>query len=90
MAPDETPAPLHAQVRRLRAVAGQHGLRCEGREYQAHVTVARKVDTAPRCRAPFRVVWQAAEFVLVESITDPAGARYVVRRAWPLSAAQRR
>jgi 2'-5' RNA ligase len=56
----------------------------ETRAFQAHVTVARKVRTAPATAAIAPVPWPARDFCLVESTAAPAGSEYRVIARWPL------
>jgi 2'-5' RNA ligase len=55
------------------------------RPYQPHVTLARKVRRPGRELAMRPVLWPVAEVALVESVTDPDGARYAVLERWPLA-----
>ncbi|MDJ0927688.1 MAG: RNA 2',3'-cyclic phosphodiesterase [Gammaproteobacteria bacterium] len=60
------------------------GLSRDARAFRAHLTLARKVNRAPMTAAPDRPLrWALRGFVLVESITDPKGARYTVAAAFP-------
>jgi 2'-5' RNA ligase len=54
------------------------------RPYRPHVTLARKVRSPAPGLAMRPVRWPAADVALVESVTDPAGARYAVLKRWPL------
>jgi 2'-5' RNA ligase len=80
------PAPLAELVAELRSALADRGFEPERREFQPHLTLARKVLRAPRKRPIEPLEWPAAEFVLAESETGPAGSRYTVRRRWPLLA----
>lgn len=81
----DTPVALAALVEDLRHELAARGFVTETREFRPHLTLARKVRRAPRRAEVEPLVWPAQEFVLVESVTDPAGSRYTVRRRWPLS-----
>lgn len=53
------------------------------RPYQPHVTLARKVRKPAPGLALKPVAWPVTALTLVESVTDPAGARYRPLAAWP-------
>ncbi len=57
------------------------------RPYRPHVTLARKVTMAGGRHPATPIEWRADAFVLVRSVTDPAGAQYEVIRRWPLASA---
>jgi len=79
------PAPLAALVQVLQSIVLGCGGKADNRPFEAHLTLFRKVRRAPRplpAVPPIR--WQVESFVLVESLTDPAGAQYAVLREWPL------
>ena len=79
-----TPAPLVHLVGELRAALMAAGFLPESREYRPHVTLARKVRSAPVASLPEPVVWTADRFALVRSVSDPAGSRYEPQRWWNL------
>ena len=54
------------------------------RPYEPHVTLARKVRRPGRDLGMRPVRWPVTELALVESVTDPDGARYTVLERWPL------
>ena len=58
----------------------------ETRPFRAHVTLARDAHP-PRGVAPDiePIVWRVHELSLIESITEPAGARYERLQSWPLA-----
>jgi 2'-5' RNA ligase len=78
------PASLTDLVSGLRSALVVRGFEPERREFRPHLTLARKVLRAARKRPIEPLAWPAAEFVLAESVTAPAGSRYTVRRRWPL------
>lgn len=82
--PRETPAPLQALVAALRRAAGDCGLEVEGRPYQAHMTLGRKVRRAPGRPQAAPQTWPVQDFALVRSNLLPAGAHYEILRRWPL------
>lgn len=84
LAPSAPPPALHALARDLWAGLAYCGFRPDYRRFRAHVTVAR--SCAPAEVPAFEPVeWPVPEFALVESETLPEGARYTVRRRWPLA-----
>lgn len=59
------------------------GLTRDTKPFHIHLTLARKVREAPEVDPPPLVSWTVPEFVLAESETDPAGARYHVLARFP-------
>jgi RNA 2',3'-cyclic 3'-phosphodiesterase len=51
--------------------------------FRPHVTLARKVAHGSHRLAMQSVIWTFTEFALVESRTDPQGAKYQVLRTFP-------
>ena len=84
LAPIETPVALEHLHRGLTDHARDAGLEVRREAYRPHVTIGRKLRRAPRTRAPFAVRWRASDFALLESFTEPAGARYEIVAKWPL------
>jgi 2'-5' RNA ligase len=78
------PAPLTGLVSGLRSALAARAFEPERREFRPHLTLARRVPRAPRKRPIEPLAWPASEFVLAESVTGPAGSRYLVRQRWPL------
>lgn len=68
------------------------GFEREARPWQPHLTLVRKVSRPPprgeKLPIPRRPARDAAawKLALVESVTDPAGARYTPLARWPLGA----
>jgi len=58
----------------------------EQRPYRPHVTLARKLGHGPKDGRIAPVCWTFDRFVLMESVSTPAGVRYPVLRFWPLTA----
>jgi 2'-5' RNA ligase len=56
----------------------------EERPFKAHVTLARKVRSAPSVVDFAPVPWLVQGFALVESIAQPQGVRYAPLAHWPL------
>lgn len=61
------------------------GIERDFRPLCIHVTLARKVRKPAPGLAMHPVDWPVADLALVESVTDPAGARYAVIASWPLA-----
>lgn len=78
------PHGLARLVAELRASLAAEGFVPEAREYQPHLTLARKVRQAPSVSLPEPIAWPAGRFALVRSVTDPAGSRYEPLRWWNL------
>ena len=58
-------------------------IRPDVRPYKPHVTLARKVRRPASGLALKAVSWPVTALTLVESVTDPAGARYEPIASWP-------
>jgi RNA 2',3'-cyclic 3'-phosphodiesterase len=82
-----TPSALVDLVAHLNAGLSGCGYAPEQRPYQAHVTLSRKAQAAPRRRDTPPIVWPAEEFCLVESVSEEHGSVYRVLARWPLRAA---
>ena len=67
----------------LAAHLGARGFALEPRPFAPHVTLARKIERAPRDRAFEPVGWRATDFALVRS--DTATGKYETLRRWPLA-----
>ena len=78
------PPPLADLVAQLRAALAAQGFEPETRPFRAHMTLARKVTNpvSPVVFEPLR--WPAADFALVESITDRSGSVYTPLATWNL------
>jgi 2'-5' RNA ligase len=74
----ETPEPLRRLSADVWGAIAKAGLAAVPRPLHAHLTLARKVAAEPELTPPRPVAWRVAGFVLVESDTDPDGARYRV------------
>jgi RNA 2',3'-cyclic 3'-phosphodiesterase len=87
LAASSTPGPLAALVQSLRSELLARGFAPEARPFRPHVTLARRVVRAQPSAAgqplqrPLR--WPARAFALVQSVTEPKGARYVELACWP-------
>ncbi|NJD30426.1 MAG: RNA 2',3'-cyclic phosphodiesterase [Gammaproteobacteria bacterium] len=78
------PSPLDSLVTQLRAALAARGFETESRPFRAHLTLARKV-THPVSPVAFEPLhWPAADFALVESITDRSGSVYTPLASWNL------
>lgn len=86
LAPLDTPPALERLAAGLGEALAARGFAIETQPFRAHVTVARQCRRAPRVTGGVDVRWKIAEFALVSSVTDPAGARYRVLETWPLQA----
>ena len=80
----DLPPPLESLVVQLRAALATRGFEPESRPFRAHLTLARKVTNpvSPVSFEPLR--WPAADFALVESITDRSGSVYTPLAIWNL------
>ena len=89
VAPRQVPAGLWSLVEALRATFDECGLQRETRAYQPHITLARKISKACSTTGMDPVPWSIRHFSLVESVTDPQGARYQVLKTWMLEGGPR-
>ena len=85
--PTRIPAEAWSLAGALQHALAGCGIAPDTRAHQPHITLARKVSRAPESDEfqPFQ--WSISHFSLVESVTDPAGARYRVLRSWELGSA---
>jgi 2'-5' RNA ligase len=84
----ELPRPLAELSIELRRALSEHGFQVERRAFRPHLTLARKARLPDPLPAIESVPWPAREFALVQSVTDPGGARYRPLQAWPLRAGE--
>lgn len=84
LGPAAAPDALLILAQRLNAALSVCGYTPEARPYQAHMTLARKVDRPLPVTDIAPIDWEVDGFALVESVTTPAGARYQVLERWPL------
>jgi 2'-5' RNA ligase len=87
LGPAQTPHGLRALSRDLRAAMAGAGVSADTKPFNAHLTLARKVRNEPDLAPPRPVAWPVGGFVLVESDTDPEGARYQVVASFPVGGA---
>ncbi len=88
LGPTLQPEPLLNLVRGLNSAVAHCGFTPEARPFQAHMTLARKVDRYLSVQRIDPIVWPVRQFVLAESVTEPAGTRYQVLSRWPLQDAR--
>jgi 2'-5' RNA ligase len=84
LAPSETPAPLRELHAALVNIAARSHLVNEKRDYVAHITLLRKVVSAPEYPVIKPFTWRADAFSLMESVTLPDGPRYTELASWNL------
>ena len=82
--PVHTPPGLWSLVGSLRTVFESCGLQADTRPYQPHITLARKISRLANDTFITPVPWSIRSFSLVESVTDPRGARYQRLASWTL------
>ena len=84
LAPAYTPEPVLELVRQLNHQSRLAGLPVDERDYNPHLTIARKL-TRPLKPCTFEPIhWDVRKFCLVESVTYEKGARYRVLQSWAL------
>jgi 2'-5' RNA ligase len=84
LAASETPPALDVLVASLRTAISARKLPFDERPYRPHVTLARHVARFDPIATNEPLRWHADSFALVESRTDPSGARYVPLASWLL------
>ena len=82
----ELPESLAALVRNLHLGIAGCGIDLDARPFNAHLTLMRKALVVRRERPLVAVTWRVDDFGLVESKTNPDGARYQVLTRWRLGA----
>lgn len=76
VAPSRVPRQLPELVAALWRVLEGLPVQADTRPYRPHLTVARKVSRPGELALERSVDWPVSEFCLVQSVTDPTGARY--------------
>lgn len=84
IAPTRIPPGLWSLAGELRQLLEDCGLEPEARAYQPHITMARKTRPGTVAGEFEPIHWSIRNFCLVESVTDPAGAKYLPLRFWEL------
>jgi 2'-5' RNA ligase len=84
LGPVHAPPALWSLAGGLRAAFEACGLPVETRPYQPHVTLARKISRLTHDTPITPVHWSIRSFSLIESVTDPRGARYQRLVSWTL------
>ena len=79
------PDALRDLAAELNARLKANGFRTEERPFAAHITLLRNARCGEAPHDPPPIVWQANEFVLVESELKPEGANYRIIGRWPLN-----
>lgn len=86
LAPRQVPQPLDNLVSDLRRLAKRAQLRVEKRQYQPHLTLARRclrAPPAPLTEPDFHL--HCSDFTLFESVAQRNGVRYEQIQSWPLA-----
>ena len=78
LASQKAPDALVILADKLKAVAGQCGIKTDERPFSPHATLARKVRKRLVLPAITPVIWQVREYCLVRSDTRVEGASYQV------------
>ncbi len=82
LASSTVPKALQELVMQLNNIAADYGIKLEGRPYQPHLTLMRKVKK-PAPRLEFQAIdWKVDKFALVESVTHPEGVSYSLCKTW--------
>lgn len=78
------PGPLLALVAELNLAAAACGFASEKRPYEPHITIARHLRQDPGRLAVLPIFWEVERFVLMQSVSDTNGVRYLPLRFWQL------
>ena len=81
----QCPAALAVLAADLRTALAGIGIEGEDRPYVPHITLVRNARRRPVSRSIQGCVWDAHEYVLVESVQVAGGVRYEPFARWPLS-----
>ena len=85
LAPAYLPEPLLELAGQLNHKARLAGLSVDERDYNPHLTIARKL-TRPLKPCTFEPIhWDVREFCLAESVTHEKGAKYRLLQSWALA-----
>jgi len=76
------PKELTRLVKSIKKCVKKQGLKIDKREYQPHVTIARKVKEVVIPNKALHISWHVNSFVLVVSNTKENGAEYQVLKEW--------
>ena len=79
------PKELTRLVKAIKKCVKKQGLKTDKREYQPHVTIARKVKEVVIPNKALHIPWQVNRFVLVVSKTNGNGSEYTVIKEWHLT-----
>jgi len=81
--PSSYPPALGNLVKDLRRSIEPHVSLSPDRLYTPHVTALRKQPALPELPSPRKLVWNATDFVLVESVFGPGRAIYNILETYP-------
>jgi len=84
LGPEIIPAELLSLVGSLRKIARDRKLNPGKNKYHPHITLMRKVLSAPQQPIVKPFNWHAGSFSLVKSHTHPDGVQYQELASWPL------
>ena len=79
------PKPLTSLVKSIKKCVDQQGLNPDQREYNPHVTIARKVKQVIIPKETFNIAWHVNSIALVISKSTDGGVEYRVLQDWPLT-----
>ena len=78
------PGELARLVKAIKKCVKKQGLKTDKREYQPHVTIARKVKNVEVPNKALHIPWHASSFVLVNSSPVAHGVEYRILQEWQL------
>lgn len=84
LAPKEIPDTLKQLTDDLQQIIIPCGFKPEQREFQPHITLVRKAKYEPSLSEITAINMNVSKFCLVESKTQPEGAKYSILKSWDL------
>lgn len=87
LAPSAPPAALMRLSERLRAAMPDLDVPLESRQFRPHITLARKVVSAPASALAAPLLWHINSFGLYQSVTHAGGPEYTRVGHFPLAGA---
>ncbi len=79
------PESLTRLVKSIKKCVKQQGIKTDQREYNPHITIARKVKQVIVPKETFHIPWHVNSFALVISESTDNGVDYRVLQEWPLT-----
>lgn len=85
MAPSQPPEALPKLVEQLGMRVSDAGFRFDRKSFVPHVTLLRKIESAPVMKRITPLIWPVRDFSLMQTVMDVRGARYETLGRWQLA-----